>query len=229
MRDSNDAISRLSDNKNDIDGDDTNNNIDEACEPLSVARDDRCEYVKTTPSCRLESANNAFINYRKTYYCVSNWATKRGGSELSGNVLLFSLAFLLIALFFHVLATVAECFFCPALAKISVYLKLRDEVAGATLLAFGNGAPDIFAQIAALNDLTGVTCTDAAGAFYAFPNITQTGLTAAQAQDLFLDKAGVATIAGTSFGAHGEGYVRFSYANSKENILRAIERIRAFL
>ena len=76
MRDSNDAIGRLSDNKNDIDDDDTNNNIDEACEPLSVARDDRCEYVKTTPSCRLESANNAFINYRKTYYCVSNWATK---------------------------------------------------------------------------------------------------------------------------------------------------------
>jgi aspartate/methionine/tyrosine aminotransferase len=83
--------------------------------------------------------------------------------------------------------------------------------------------------VAALNDLPGVTCTDAAGAFYAFPNITQTGLTAAQAQDLFLDKAGVATIAGTSFGAHGEGYVRFSYANSKENILRAIERIRAVL
>ena len=160
VRDSNDAISRLSDNKNDIDDDAENNNIDEACEPLSVARDDRCEYVKTTPSCRLESANNAFINYRKTYYCVSNWATKRGGSELSGNVLLFSLAFLLIALFFHVLATVAECFFCPALAKISVYLKLRDEVAGATLLAFGNGAPDIFAQIAALNDLSSNEETD---------------------------------------------------------------------
>ena len=85
------------------------------------------------------------------------------------------------------------------------------------------------AIVAALNDLPGVTCTDAAGAFYAFPNITRTGLTAAQAQDLFLDKAGVATIAGTSFGAHGEGYVRFSYANSKENILRAIERIRAVL
>ena len=85
------------------------------------------------------------------------------------------------------------------------------------------------AIVAALNDLPGVTCTDAAGAFYAFPNITQTGLTAAQAQDLFLDKAGVAAIAGTSFGAHGEGYVRFSYANSKENILRAIVRIRAVL
>ena len=67
------------------------------------------------------------------------------------------------------------------------------------------------------------------GCLLRLPYITQTGLTAAQAQDLFLGKAGVATIAGTSFGAHGEGYVRFSYANSKENILRAIERIRAAL
>ena len=119
--------------------------IDEVCEPLSVPFEDRCEYVVTTPSCSLENQSSAaFINYPKVYYCVA-----RGGNFLS---VLF--AFLLIALFFHVLATVAECFFCPALAKISVYLKLRDDVAGATLLAFGNGAPDIFAQIAALNDLS---------------------------------------------------------------------------
>ena len=83
--------------------------------------------------------------------------------------------------------------------------------------------------VQALNDLPGVTCTDAAGAFYAFPNISGTGLTSMQAQDLFLDKAGVATIAGTSFGKFGEGYIRFSYANSKENILRAIDRIREIL
>ena len=83
--------------------------------------------------------------------------------------------------------------------------------------------------VQALNDLPGVTCTDAAGAFYAFPNISGTGLTSMQTQDLFLDKAGVATIAGTSFGKFGEGYIRFSYANSKENILRAIDRIREIL
>jgi aspartate/methionine/tyrosine aminotransferase len=83
--------------------------------------------------------------------------------------------------------------------------------------------------VAALNDVPGVTCTDAAGAFYAFPNISGTGLTSQQAQDLFLDKAGVATISGTSFGKYGEGYVRFSYANSKDNILRAIDRIRNVL
>lgn len=80
-----------------------------------------------------------------------------------------------------------------------------------------------------LNTLPGVRCADAAGAFYAFPNIEGTGLTATQAQDLFLDQAGVATVAGTSFGSWGEGYVRFSYANSAENILEALGRIRKVL
>lgn len=80
-----------------------------------------------------------------------------------------------------------------------------------------------------LNSLNGVTCQTPKGAFYAFPNISDTGLTSSQAQDIFLDQAGVATIAGTSFGHFGEGYLRFSYANSQENILRAIERIDKIL
>ena len=67
------------------------------------------------------------------------------------------------------------------------------------------------------------------GAFYAFPNIKETGLSSEEAQDLFLNEAGVATIAGTSFGDAGEGYVRFSYANNSENIVRAIAKIRAVL
>ena len=81
----------------------------------------------------------------------------------------------------------------------------------------------------ALNSLPGVRCSDAAGAFYAFPNISGTGMTSRQAQDLFLNEANVATVSGTSFGAWGEGFVRFSYANSAENIERAIERIRKVL
>ncbi|MGB0957470.1 MAG: aminotransferase class I/II-fold pyridoxal phosphate-dependent enzyme, partial [Litorivicinus sp.] len=76
-----------------------------------------------------------------------------------------------------------------------------------------------------LNALPGVSCTDAAGAFYAFPNITGTGMTSAQAQDLILEKAGVASISGTAFGASGEGYLRFSYANSLDNIDEAMRRI----
>ncbi len=80
-----------------------------------------------------------------------------------------------------------------------------------------------------LNSLPGTSCVDAAGAFYAFPNIQGTGLTSREAETLFLNEAGVATVSGTSFGALGEGYVRFSYANSTENIVEALRRISAVL
>ena len=83
--------------------------------------------------------------------------------------------------------------------------------------------------VSELNQTPGFRCADAAGAFYAFPNIEGTGLTAREAQDRFLAEAGVATIAGTSFGAWGEGYLRFSYASSSDNIREAIRRIRACL
>jgi aspartate aminotransferase len=76
-----------------------------------------------------------------------------------------------------------------------------------------------------LNQLPGFKCVDPGGAFYAFPNISGTGMSARELQNAMLEKAGVATVAGTSFGIHGEGYVRFSYANSTENIKKAIERI----
>jgi aspartate/methionine/tyrosine aminotransferase len=80
-----------------------------------------------------------------------------------------------------------------------------------------------------LNQLPGFTCVDPGGAFYAFPNISGTGMTAKELQNKMLETAGVATVAGTSFGIHGEGYIRFSYANSTENIKRAIERIGRLL
>ncbi len=81
----------------------------------------------------------------------------------------------------------------------------------------------------ALNGLNGVSCVEPGGAFYAFPNITGTGMDAKTLQTRLLEEAGVAVIAGTSFGAHGEGYLRFSYANSTENIVAAIDRIGAML
>ncbi|KAF0675363.1 pyridoxal phosphate-dependent aminotransferase [Profundibacterium mesophilum] len=83
--------------------------------------------------------------------------------------------------------------------------------------------------VPALDALPGMRCADAAGAFYAFPSIEGTGLDARGAQDLFLQQAGVATVAGTSFGASGEGYLRFSYAASLEHIQAAIARIRTLL
>jgi aspartate/methionine/tyrosine aminotransferase len=80
-----------------------------------------------------------------------------------------------------------------------------------------------------LNNITGVRCRIPIGAFYAFPNITGTGMDARIVQDRLLEEAGVATVAGTSFGALGEGYVRFSYANSVENIEIALNRFAALL
>ena len=80
-----------------------------------------------------------------------------------------------------------------------------------------------------LNALPGVTCRMPGGAFYAFPNITDTGEDARGMQRRLLEEAGVATIAGTSFGAHGEGYVRFSYANSVDNIEQALDRMARLL
>ena len=77
-----------------------------------------------------------------------------------------------------------------------------------------------------LNDIPGFRCQRPGGAFYAFPNIEGTGFTAQALQEKLLNEAGVAAIAGTSFGAMGEGYLRFSYANSTENIKEAMNRIR---
>ena len=80
-----------------------------------------------------------------------------------------------------------------------------------------------------LNRVPGFTCRTPGGAFYAFPNITGTGMTAQQIQNRLLDEAGVATVAGTAFGSYGEGYVRFSYANSVENIRTALQRASELL
>ena len=75
-----------------------------------------------------------------------------------------------------------------------------------------------------LNKLPGFRCITPSGAFYAFANITATGISSKNLQDRLLEEAGVATIAGTSFGALGEGYLRFSYASSAENIVAALAR-----
>ena len=80
-----------------------------------------------------------------------------------------------------------------------------------------------------LNSLPGFRCRLPGGAFYAFPNISGTGLDATTLQDRFLEEAHVATLAGTSFGAHGEGFLRLSYASSIDAIRTAIERMRAVL
>ena len=76
-----------------------------------------------------------------------------------------------------------------------------------------------------LNQIPGFRCLRPKGAFYVFPNIEGTGKSSQEMEDFLLNEAGVATLAGTSFGEYGEGFVRFSYANSVENIRKALGRI----
>lgn len=80
-----------------------------------------------------------------------------------------------------------------------------------------------------LNDLPGVSCITPKGAFYAFPNISDTGMKGKALASELLESSGVATIGGPDFGVLGEGYIRLSYANSQENIRRAVERMGDFL
>jgi aspartate aminotransferase len=79
--------------------------------------------------------------------------------------------------------------------------------------------------VAGLNSLEGITCNKPKGAFYVFPNIKGTGKDEKWLADYFLAEAGVACLAGTSFGEYGKCYIRFSYANSVENIEKAISRM----
>ena len=83
--------------------------------------------------------------------------------------------------------------------------------------------------VEALNGIKDFRCVTPGGAFYAFPNIEGTGMDARILQNKLLEEAGVATVAGTSFGAFGEGFIRISYANSIENIEQAMERIKEVL
>lgn len=79
----------------------------------------------------------------------------------------------------------------------------------------------------ALNDVPGFRCVLPAGAFYAFANVRETGIPSKELADLLLQEAGVSCLDGGSFGTYGDGYIRFSYANSIENLMEAVRRIEA--
>jgi aspartate/methionine/tyrosine aminotransferase len=80
-----------------------------------------------------------------------------------------------------------------------------------------------------LNRIPGIRCARPGGAFYAFANITRTGMDSKTAADFLLNEAGVACLSGAAFGRYGEGYIRFSYANSYENLMEAVKRIESAL
>ena len=79
-----------------------------------------------------------------------------------------------------------------------------------------------------LNAIPGVRCAKPSGAFYVFPNVTALGMKSSELERLLLEEGGVAALSGTAFGSHGEGYLRFSYANSIENIREGLRRFEAF-
>ena len=83
-------------------------------------------------------------------------------------------------------------------------------------------------MVTGLNQIRGFRCQEPKGAFYVFPNITETGWRSDDLANALLADAGVACLAGTAFGTFGEGYLRFSVANSMENINRAVERINSW-
>ena len=76
-----------------------------------------------------------------------------------------------------------------------------------------------------LNAIPGISCHKPKGAFYVFPNVKKLGMSSKELADYLLNEAGVAALAGTDFGEYGEGYIRLSYANSQENIKKALDRI----
>jgi aspartate aminotransferase len=80
-----------------------------------------------------------------------------------------------------------------------------------------------------LRRIPGINCPEPEGAFYVFPSIKETGLSSSQLEEQALSQAGVALLSGSAFGEYGEGYVRLSYANSQENIQKALERLDKFV
>jgi len=86
---------------------------------------------------------------------------------------------------------------------------------------------DVFME--GLRSIPGIQCPVPEGAFYAFPNIEGTGLSSHEFEQRALEEAGVALLSGTAFGRYGQGYVRFSYANSVENLQKAVERLKGLV
>ncbi|MEA3297055.1 MAG: pyridoxal phosphate-dependent aminotransferase [candidate division Zixibacteria bacterium] len=86
---------------------------------------------------------------------------------------------------------------------------------------------DVFVE--GLNRIDDVSCTNPLGAFYVFPNITKTGIPSSELASRLLEEAGVACLSGTAFGKFGEGYLRFSYVNSVDNIRESLTRFEKFL
>lgn len=119
-----------------------------------------------------------------------------------------------------------SCVNAPAQWAAKAALEGPQESVDTMVAAFADRRDLIMRELA---DMPGFDCPSPGGAFYAFPNITGTGISSRELQDGLLEEVGVAAISGTSFGVMGEGYLRFSYAASADAIREAMTRIRGFL
>lgn len=109
------------------------------------------------------------------------------------------------------------------LAAVEAFESPESDAAVDAMVAEFRHRRDILVE--GLNRIPGISCRRPAGAFYVFPDITATGYNERELQRELLDEVGVATLAGSTFGPHGAGHIRLSYANSVENIERALDRI----
>jgi aspartate/methionine/tyrosine aminotransferase len=124
----------------------------------------------------------------------------------------------------HIVRLMVNSASCTAsFVQLAGIAALQGEQAGRMVAEFKRRRDLI---VDGLNKLPGVKCLRPRGAFYVFPNITGTRRTSAEVAERLLNEAGVAALSGTAFGAHGEGYLRLSYANSEANLRKALERMR---
>jgi aspartate aminotransferase len=112
------------------------------------------------------------------------------------------------------------------------------QIAGKAALEGPQDVPESFVEkfkerreiiVKRLNEIPGVTCQSPGGAFYVFPNFTSFGMKSREMENYLIEEAHVACLGGTSFGRYGQGYIRFSYANSVENIHKAMDRVAEVL
>jgi aspartate/methionine/tyrosine aminotransferase len=125
----------------------------------------------------------------------------------------------------HVTRLIINCNSCTAtfqqVASVEALKGPQDAVA--KMVAEFKQRRDLI--VSGLNQIPGISCQVPQGAFYVFPNIKGFQKPASQISDYLLDKAGIAVLSGTAFGKYGEGYLRFSYANSQENIKKMLKRL----
>src|SRR6266545_2926839 len=125
----------------------------------------------------------------------------------------------------ELIASIAVARKIPVLTD-EIYRQFLYEGEFASIMSLPGMRDQTILLVDGLNHLPGVRCARPRGAFYVFPNITGTRRPSAEVAERLLTEAGVAALSGAAFGAHGEGYLRFSYANSEANLRLALERMR---